>query len=189
MKKNDEKNYTSQNSSDAYSEISHELGERQQFVLDGLAVLGCANNRLLANHLSLGINQVTARMYELRDLKYVTFSHNAQCPISTKATAFWKLTKHGEANSNPQMDPKIDYLIMKPFITIEGDTYTRFSAQIKSSNSDRLYNVEVKAIWNNEKKDWDFENLCDCKAFEFRFECKHCEKLIKEVKAWDELKI
>lgn len=172
---------------EAYESILPELGERQQFVLNGLKTLGTSNNKLIAHTLRLGINQVTARMMELRDMKLVTFVHEAPCPMTMRNTKWWKCTKYGEELGEIIEKPQEEILIIRPFILTEGDYYTRYTAQIKSSIAQMFYNVELKRIWDLQLKEFYFEKFCECKAFEFNKDCKHCHRLESELKRWNEI--
>ena len=172
---------------EAYKDILPELGSRQQFVLNGLKTLGIANNKLIAHILSLGINQVTARMMELRDMKLVTFAHEAPCPITQKKTNWWKLTRLGDEIGESMPNPKRDILILRPFLVYDGLDNTRYTAQIKSFNSEKFYDVEFIRTWERDVEEFLFIKRCDCKAFQFKNECKHCDRLLDELKKWGEV--
>jgi len=85
----------SETSREAFRELDKET--RQIEVLRALREIQPANNKMIAKKLFLGINQVTPRIYELRNQKkFVTFSHKDKCPYTLKNSMFWKLTKLGE---------------------------------------------------------------------------------------------
>lgn len=170
---------------EAFNSLQFELGERQQQVLNALFTLGTANNKMIANYLKLGINQVTARIFELRELKMVGFSHEDKCPFTHRNTYYWKVTKLGEITSEKIDNPQIDSLLIRPFQVIEGDTYTRYVCQVKSSSSYKFYNVEIKSIWDNENKQYYFKKFCECEGFHFSGDCKHCHRLEDELKKWN----
>ena len=60
-----------QTSMEAYESIKHELGERQQLVLDTIVDNPGMSNHDIAHILGLEINQVTGRVFELRTMGLV----------------------------------------------------------------------------------------------------------------------
>lgn len=171
-------------SKQAFESIHHELGERQQLVLNALYTLQSANNLMLAKFLSLPINSITPRLKELRDEKMVGFSHEGVCESTKRNTMFWKCTKLGELVAEKIEKPQRIDLLMRPFHVTEGDSYTRFTAQIKSSELDTFYTVEIQMVWDWENKEYYFKKFCECEGFLYRKDCKHCIRLQEELKKW-----
>lgn len=174
-----------QTSKASYSDLQWDIGTRQQQVLDALFTLGKANNKMIAHYLRLGINQVCGRMKELRDLKLVGFSHEDICPFTKKNTMYWKVTKYGELLAEKMDTPQKENLLLRPFQISEGDSYTRFTAQIKSSTLEKFYSVEIQMIWDWENKEYHFKKFCECEGFLYRKDCKHCIRLQEELKRWN----
>ncbi len=174
-------------SKQAYREILPDLGGREQQVLNALKTIGCGNNKMIANIIHLGINQVTARMFDLRDFGYVTFSHEAPCPFTQYNTRWYKCTKYGEELGQLIENAKVDSLIVRPFIVTDGLDCTRYTAQMKSIDSKDFYNIELTRYWDKHNQEFYFKKICDCKAFQFRQDCKHCHRLESDLKRWNEI--
>jgi len=172
---------------EAFKEIVPELGKRRKLVLDALKTLDKANNKIISVFLGLGVNQVTGRINELRQLKMVGFSHEAECPYSGKNTMYWKLTKLGEEEGEVIGNPKTANLIIRPFIVTDGLDKTTYNSQIKSSIKPKFYNVEVVSKWDQQNKCYYFESLCECEGYLFRNSCKHIDKLMEELNKWNEI--
>jgi len=169
--------------------IRPELSKRRKMVLDALGTLESANNLMIAKYLGVGVNQVTGRINELRnEYKMVQFSHEALCPYSGKNTMFWKLTSKGLEEFELIGNPKTANLIIRPFQVEELYDKNVYSAQILSSSKpDKFYDVKVIAKWDTENKQYYFQSECTCEGYYFRQTCSHCDRLIEELKKWNEV--
>lgn len=78
---------TQQTSAAAYASLE-DLGERQAAVRDAISVLGTACNAKIAKYLGVQVNQITGRVFELRDKGLVRESHKAIW-IPTGRTVIW----------------------------------------------------------------------------------------------------
>jgi len=174
---------------EAYESILGELGERQQQVLNMLKTLGIANNKLIAHSLSLGINQVTARMVELREMKYVTYDHEAPCRFTQRNTKWWKCTKYGEELGELIANPKEDMLIVRPFIVEHELDFSRYRSQMKSLDSKEFYDVEFIRKVDLNTSEYYLKKICNCGDFQFKGQgdCKHCRRLESDLKRWNEI--
>lgn len=83
-----------QTSLESYFKVKKELGERQLQVLNCLHDLKEATNLMIAETLSLPINTITPRVFELRQEGLVVESYRDVCPISKRKAIFWRV-KHG----------------------------------------------------------------------------------------------
>ena len=83
-----------QTSLDAYFEVTRTLGERHLQVLNCLNELKEATNLMIAQSLSLPINSITPRVFELRQRGLVVESYRDTCPISKRKAIFWRI-RHG----------------------------------------------------------------------------------------------
>ena len=77
----------------AYINILENLGEKQRIVYQAIRSLKSANNYMIANHLSLKINQVTGRVFELREFGVVRENKRDTCPETGQLTSFWKVVR------------------------------------------------------------------------------------------------
>jgi len=74
---------------EAYKDL--DLGKRQMEVYNIIKKLGTCNNMMIARDLGLGVNQITGRVNELRNKKFVGFAFKDKCPYTKKRTMFWKI--------------------------------------------------------------------------------------------------
>lgn len=74
----------------AFAEVLENLGERQLQVLKALNEIEPANNLMISNYLNLPINSICPRVKELRGKRLVIKSHIEKCPITSRATIFWR---------------------------------------------------------------------------------------------------
>lgn len=65
-----------------------DLGERQAAVHAAIRALGAACNQKIADHLAIPVNQVTGRVFELRDLGLVREAYRGVW-IPTGRTVIW----------------------------------------------------------------------------------------------------
>lgn len=85
---------TQQTSLQAYNDkVKPELGARQEFVLNGLKHLKSATNLELSVYLELPINQLTPRIFELRELGLVREHEKRTCRISGRRAISWEVTR------------------------------------------------------------------------------------------------
>ena len=82
-----------QTSLEAYDKIQHELSGRRLEVYNSLKRLEVANNTTLALDLRWGINRVTPRIKELRDMGLVVKDSIRICPFTKMKTIYWKVKK------------------------------------------------------------------------------------------------
>ena len=75
---------------EAYKQIEKSISGRQKLVYQAIDFLGRANNREIAQHLDIPINEVTPRVNELRTLGLVVLAGKCKDPISHKLTMQWK---------------------------------------------------------------------------------------------------
>jgi DNA-binding MarR family transcriptional regulator len=83
---------------ESYKEIKQNLGYKQRLVLNTIKLIQPCTNSMIAEHLNLPINTITPRCIELRDKKFVTYSHTEMCPVTKRNAMYWKLTKLGYFN-------------------------------------------------------------------------------------------
>lgn len=82
-----------QTSLDAYEEVKLDLGDRQLLVYNKLKDLECSNNMILSRILNLPINTITPRVLELREKGLVVADSVRKCPITKRASVFWRVVK------------------------------------------------------------------------------------------------
>lgn len=70
-----------------------DLGKRQHQVYNALLHLEYATNNMISRFLSIPINQVTPRIFELRSAGLVVFSHTSRCPITKRTAKYWRIGK------------------------------------------------------------------------------------------------
>ncbi len=75
----------------AYYDVKRNLGERQQRVYDTIKTLGCPTNLEISRYLSLPINSVTPRTYELVDKDLVVFCEKRICSIGGRTSRSWRI--------------------------------------------------------------------------------------------------
>lgn len=80
-----------QTSLEAWDRLQKTLGDRQSEVLVALKQLKRANNREIAEYLDIPINQITGRIFELRELKLVEEAGTKIDNITKRKTIVWKL--------------------------------------------------------------------------------------------------
>jgi len=130
---------------------------------------------MIAKYLSIPINQVTSRMIELRNIKYVTFSHEGQCPYGSRNSNFWKCTKYGDMAGEIIDDPKVALVEPLPYIITYSTDHDRLTAQYKASSQKNHYTTCLK-VWPSGKMDFE----CDCYDF---VNTKACYKPCKHIKS------
>lgn len=74
---------------DAYRSL--QLNPSQAAVHETIQGLGVACNQLVADSMGLPVNQVTGRVFELRDKGLVEESHKAQWPATRRTVTWWKV--------------------------------------------------------------------------------------------------
>ena len=79
-------------SAEAYHGL-HDLGARQEQVLDVIKDRGPISNLEISEALALPINQITGRTHELRGLGLVQESHRDLSPITNRRVIFWSLVQ------------------------------------------------------------------------------------------------
>lgn len=77
----------------AYEEVKIDLGDRQLLVYNKLKELEYANNLILSRFLDLPINSITPRVLELRKKGLVVADGVRKCPITKRASIFWRVVK------------------------------------------------------------------------------------------------
>ena len=87
-------NNIQQTSIEAYESICYELNKRQKHIYQALLRLGIANNTRLAIECGMLISSVTPRIFELRAMGLVEFSHIRPCPITKRNTIWWKIAQN-----------------------------------------------------------------------------------------------
>jgi len=170
-------------SKEAYQGILPEIGIKQKLVLDCFKTLNMANNKMVSMYLKLPINSVTGRTNELRDMKLLTFSHEAPCPWTNKNTQYWKVTKWGEKLADLIIDPKLSRLNYRPYLVENLYDTTIFKACSRDIDSKDWHNVEIVSPGIGE-----IRSICDCYDFDVTKQkmedCKHLidlkMKLIKD---------
>jgi L-alanine-DL-glutamate epimerase-like enolase superfamily enzyme len=66
------------------------LGARQAAVRSAVAFLGTACNQLIADHLGVPVNQVTGRVFELRDMGVLRESHRGIWTPTGRNVIWWE---------------------------------------------------------------------------------------------------
>jgi len=170
----------------SYKEIKENIGSKQKIVLNALKTLEVANNKMIANFTKFPINSVTGRMNELREMKLVTYSHDAPCPYSKRKTMFWILTKWGKEMSDFVVNLKEARLIYKPYLVDYGLDLSTFKARSKDVDSKSWHNVEIVIYGNGTIK-----SICDCydwnETRNKQSDCKHISALKELLKKDNEL--
>ena len=82
-----------QTSIDAYHEIRHELGKRQQLVYDCIKNNGSSTNLEISKIMHLPINSVTPRTNELVKAGRVIQDCKRSCSVSGRTCISWKINK------------------------------------------------------------------------------------------------
>ena len=161
-----------QTSIQAYKELNDNTSDRQRLVLNAFRTLEIANNKMISEYLSLPINCITGRYNELKDLKFLTFSHKALCPYTSKMTEFFKLTGWGLENSEVIDNVKQSRLIYRDYLIESGWDTTIFKSCSKDINSKEWHNVEIVSSPSGELR-----SVCDCYDFNEtknkKQDCKH----------------
>jgi hypothetical protein len=78
-----------QTSAVAYASLE-DLGERQAAVRNAISTLGAACNAKIALYLDIPINQVTGRVFELRDKGLVKEAYKAIWPATGRNVIWWE---------------------------------------------------------------------------------------------------
>ena len=78
-----------QTSAVAYASLE-DLGERQTAVRNAISTLGAACNAKIALYLDIPINQVTGRVFELRDKGLVKEAYKAVWPATGRNVIWWE---------------------------------------------------------------------------------------------------
>lgn len=78
-----------QTSAAAYASLQ-DLGERQAAVLSAIRTLQSACNQKIANYLGIPVNQVTGRVFELRDKGLVKESYKAVWGPTGRNVIWWE---------------------------------------------------------------------------------------------------
>jgi hypothetical protein len=72
----------------AYTSLT-DIGQRQTDVLRAIRTLGTACNQRIADYLSIPVNQVTGRVFELRRLGLVVEDHRGLWPATGRMVIWW----------------------------------------------------------------------------------------------------
>ena len=75
----------------AYADIKVELGVRQKAVLDVITYLGICTNTEISKFLGLPINQITPRVFELREKGCVVLDTKRECKVTGRLAMAWKV--------------------------------------------------------------------------------------------------
>lgn len=67
-----------------------DLGERQAAVHSAIRVLGAACNQKIANYLGIPVNQVTGRVFELRDMGLVREAYRGIWIPTGRKVIWWE---------------------------------------------------------------------------------------------------
>lgn len=86
-------NLIQETSTEAYNDVKPELGIRQTVVFEGLKKLQEATNLEISVNLNIPINQVTPRIFELRQMGLVREKEKRECKISGRKAIAWEITK------------------------------------------------------------------------------------------------
>jgi len=76
---------------ESYEDIRSKLGARQEAVRLALNFLGEATNTMIARKLSLPINCIVPRVFELRQKDLVEESYKDKCPLTGCRAIFWRI--------------------------------------------------------------------------------------------------
>ena len=90
-------------SREAYGAIQHELGYRQQQVLEAIEELGEASNYQVAVHLKLDINQVTGRVNELSRKSLIELAGSQQGRYNKRENV-WKVSQKKDEPEQLSLD-------------------------------------------------------------------------------------
>ena len=75
----------------AYGSIQEELGERQKQVFEFIRCYGIpVHNAAIARGMRMGINQITPRVFELREMGLIISAGKGIDPLSGRSVALWK---------------------------------------------------------------------------------------------------
>ena len=75
---------------EAYESVKPQLGERQRQVMEVIRRCSEISNADIARHLRIGVNQVTPRVCELRELGLVECAGAAKDPQTGRRVTVWK---------------------------------------------------------------------------------------------------
>jgi predicted ArsR family transcriptional regulator len=77
------------------------LNARQVSVRRAITALGAACNQQIADHLGVPVNQVTGRVFELREAGVVIESHKGLWKPTGRTVIFWKIAQGSLATASP----------------------------------------------------------------------------------------
>ena len=80
-----------QTSIDVYHDIAQSLGDRQRLVYEAIRYLGCPTNLEISKFKKIPINQVTPRVYELREKGIVIQCEKRECSVSKRVVMSWRV--------------------------------------------------------------------------------------------------
>lgn len=72
-----------------YADIKVELGVRQKAVLDVITYLGSCTNTEISKFIGLPINQITPRVFELREKRCVVLDTKRECKVTGRLAMVW----------------------------------------------------------------------------------------------------
>ena len=75
----------------AYRDIEASLGMRQQTVYKAIKYLGCPTNLEISRFKKIPINQVTPRVFELREKGVVVECEKRECSVSGRVVLSWRI--------------------------------------------------------------------------------------------------
>ena len=73
----------------AYADIKEELMPRQKAVLDVITYLGSCTNTEISKFIGLPINQITPRVFELREKGCVILNCKRECKVTGRTAMAW----------------------------------------------------------------------------------------------------
>lgn len=73
----------------AYCDIKEDLGARQKAILDVITYLGSCTNSEISKFAGLPINQVTPRVFELRESGHVILDTKRFCKVTGRLAMAW----------------------------------------------------------------------------------------------------
>lgn len=159
-----------------------------QITLDSLATIGEGNVSLVQHVCGIDKKRIGGAFQWLLDAGLIKNEGIKPCPITGKQTYFYSATEKGKAMANIMSEPKLDMLRMLPFTITEGLVGDSYISHFISNKTGKLYTTNIKRQINKETNSWEFVSvLCSCRAFEFRKECKHCDRLKREVKEYERI--
>lgn len=77
------------------------LSARQTAVRRAISKLGTACNQQIADHLGVPVNQVTGRVFELREAGVVIESHKGPWKPTGRTVIYWKIAVGSLATASP----------------------------------------------------------------------------------------